>query len=197
MSGIESIMKSAEKLFSKKSFTAVSMGEIALEAGISKANIYHHFDSKEDLYQKILLRCQNNSFSDVLEAEKHPGTYIDKIKFFMHTRMEDMLSNPQPYTLLLREISDLSGSRGNSYDQNLLSGAIDRVVKLIEQAQSHGEISTNVDPLIIAFQLMAPNFMYILFEQILSERIGHIDPKQTKQFCELLANNLLNGIAQS
>ncbi|MHB8850409.1 MAG: helix-turn-helix domain-containing protein, partial [Acidithiobacillus ferriphilus] len=48
--GRQRILAAAEKLFSDKAFDAVSMNAIALQAGISKANIYHYFPNKDALY---------------------------------------------------------------------------------------------------------------------------------------------------
>ena len=40
------ILEAAERLFAQQGYDGVSMRTIAREAGVSKANIYHHFDSK-------------------------------------------------------------------------------------------------------------------------------------------------------
>jgi len=54
-----SILDVAELLFSQKGFKATSISDIAKSAGGSKANIYHHFKSKEHLYQRVLeLACE-------------------------------------------------------------------------------------------------------------------------------------------
>ena len=44
-----SILDAAVRLFSESGYDGVSMRRIAEEAGVSKANIYHHFASKEAL----------------------------------------------------------------------------------------------------------------------------------------------------
>lgn len=49
----EDITKAALSLFAEKGFAATSMNEIAEKAGVAKSLIYHHFSSKEELWQKI------------------------------------------------------------------------------------------------------------------------------------------------
>ena len=44
------ILKTAFKLFLKKSFREVTMKEIVKETGLSKGAFYHYFDSKEQLF---------------------------------------------------------------------------------------------------------------------------------------------------
>ena len=51
---IERILEAAESLFSERGFDAVSMSDIAAAAGVCKANVFHHFTSKNELYIAVL-----------------------------------------------------------------------------------------------------------------------------------------------
>jgi len=48
------ILKVASKLFSEFGFLGVSMREIAKRVGITKAALYHHFKSKNEIYFRVL-----------------------------------------------------------------------------------------------------------------------------------------------
>lgn len=48
------ILKSAAKVFSEQGFDRASMTQLARECGISKANIYHYYDSKDAILFDIL-----------------------------------------------------------------------------------------------------------------------------------------------
>lgn len=48
------IIKVAGDLFMDKGFQATSTREIALKAGITQPNLYHHFKTKEDIYIAVL-----------------------------------------------------------------------------------------------------------------------------------------------
>ena len=50
----EAILESALEVFAKRGYHASSIDDIARAAGISKALIYEHFGSKEDLYLRLL-----------------------------------------------------------------------------------------------------------------------------------------------
>ena len=50
----EQILKSAAKVFATEGFDRASMAQLARECGISKANIYHYYDSKDALLFDIL-----------------------------------------------------------------------------------------------------------------------------------------------
>ncbi|MEI9907431.1 MAG: helix-turn-helix domain-containing protein [Actinomycetota bacterium] len=47
-------MATAAELFSTKGFAETSMADLAEQLGISKAAIYHHFESKESIFQTLL-----------------------------------------------------------------------------------------------------------------------------------------------
>ena len=48
------ILKSAARVFAKEGFDRASMTQLARECGISKANIYHYYDSKDAILFDIL-----------------------------------------------------------------------------------------------------------------------------------------------
>src|SRR2546427_6554473 len=53
----DAILDAAERRFAERGFSAVSMREIATEAGLkNQASLYHHFKNKRALYEAVLNR---------------------------------------------------------------------------------------------------------------------------------------------
>jgi AcrR family transcriptional regulator len=50
----EQIIGAATRAFARSGFAATNLDDIAAEAGISRAILYRHFESKADLYQAVL-----------------------------------------------------------------------------------------------------------------------------------------------
>lgn len=50
----EQIITAATRAFAKAGFAATNLDDIAAEAGVSRAILYRHFESKTDLYQAVL-----------------------------------------------------------------------------------------------------------------------------------------------
>lgn len=50
----EQIQRAAAKAFAREGFVATSIDDVASEAGITRAIVYRHFDSKESLYRSVL-----------------------------------------------------------------------------------------------------------------------------------------------
>ena len=48
------ILHAAADLFNQRGYAAVSLGEIAAAVGVTKAALYHHYPSKDDLYTAVM-----------------------------------------------------------------------------------------------------------------------------------------------
>ncbi|QHO74823.1 TetR family transcriptional regulator [Bradyrhizobium sp. CCBAU 051011] len=55
---IEGVLGAAQRLFMTRGFDAVSIDEIAAAAGIAKGGFYHHFSSKQSVFEAVLDRVQ-------------------------------------------------------------------------------------------------------------------------------------------
>ncbi len=75
------ILKVAQNLITQKSYSAVSISEIADRVGITKSSIYHFFKNKESLYAQVIISYIENSISiySFKENEK-PSRRILEIK---------------------------------------------------------------------------------------------------------------------
>lgn len=66
------ILKSAARVFAQEGFDRASMSQLARECGISKANIYHYYDSKDailfDILDSYLLQLRDQICGLDLEA---------------------------------------------------------------------------------------------------------------------------------
>jgi AcrR family transcriptional regulator len=67
------ILDSALSVFAERGYHASSIDDIAREGGISKALIYEHFASKQDLYAELLEQHAGELFSALAEAISEAG----------------------------------------------------------------------------------------------------------------------------
>ena len=68
-----SIREAAKRAFLAAGFGAVSMDAIAREAGVSKATVYAHFSSKEELFGAVIGGECERHFADFSAGELDPG----------------------------------------------------------------------------------------------------------------------------
>jgi AcrR family transcriptional regulator len=66
------ILDSARGLFTDKGFEGASIDDIAAAAGVAKGAVYHHFESKEALFERVLEGVQ----ADLAAASPPPGFQV-------------------------------------------------------------------------------------------------------------------------
>jgi AcrR family transcriptional regulator len=69
----ESILDAANEVFGEHGFEHVRIDDVAAAAGISKALIYEHFESKQDLYSELMNRAAIDLLRVLVEAASAPG----------------------------------------------------------------------------------------------------------------------------
>lgn len=80
----DEILQLAARLFYERDFNSVGMRQIADEAGVRGASLYHHFRSKEEMLYFIVLEVTRDFISDALvhieqndEFERRLGNLVE------------------------------------------------------------------------------------------------------------------------
>lgn len=73
------ILDSANKMFTSKGFNGTSVGEIAKEAGLSKASLYYYYVSKDEILYELIKRTLIHSKSYLSEALSGSSEITDDI----------------------------------------------------------------------------------------------------------------------
>ncbi|HYF82911.1 MAG TPA: TetR/AcrR family transcriptional regulator [Clostridia bacterium] len=77
---LKRLLEKSEELFWNYGYNAVSVDQIAAEAGISKMTIYKHFHSKEDLFIEIMKNSIDYHMDKIKEIIKEKYHTIEKIE---------------------------------------------------------------------------------------------------------------------
>ncbi len=202
MESTEIILNKAEKLFANSGFGSVSMTNIANACKMSKANLYHHFSSKEDLYTQILIRAQKNTQNILEKTKVITVTYIEKIEFFIKEHLNKMLKDPIKYKLLAREFSDLGLSSTAIPNRaipsvGLMEQNLSQIVDLIDQAKKNKEIIENTESRLLAYQLLSPNLTYITHQNLIDSVFKGLGPSSNDDFSKTMTTNLLRGVMRN
>jgi len=72
------VLRSAEELFKKLGFRAVTMELVAREANVAKATLYSYFKNKDELYLAVCARMARILRGAVEEALMQPDTPLDE-----------------------------------------------------------------------------------------------------------------------
>ena len=78
----EMMLAAAQRLFAEAGYEAVSMDLVAKTAGVSKATLYAHFDSKENLFAEILEAENGHAGDEDWIPERFEGDAADVLRRF-------------------------------------------------------------------------------------------------------------------
>ncbi len=139
---IDSLTDVALRVFARKGYDGASMDDVAAEAGITKASIYHHVSGKEELLARGFNRALDALFAIFEEPDAAAGTPSARLRYIVRRVAETTTRHLADVTVLFR-------ARGNSeVEREALERRrrFDRTVaELIVQAQQAGEVRADLD----------------------------------------------------
>lgn len=193
-SGAGKILDTAERLFAKKGFDSVSMNEIARVAGASKANIFHHFSSKNDLYIAVVRRCMSECAEEITCAMNGGGGFEGQLKALARAHLERLFIRERVTRLISRGLLEGGESMGRDLAEKVLGDHFGKLVNLIIGGGETGQLRPGADPAMAAILLVSANLFY--FEsRSLFRHFPYVDFGDDKdRYSQKLMDILLNGI---
>ncbi|MGO4680352.1 TetR/AcrR family transcriptional regulator [Microbacterium sp. 2MCAF23] len=137
------VLEIAVRLFNEQGYDATSVSSLATALGLSKAALYHHFTSKEQILE-IALDDALGGLESVLDgALADEGTAATRLVTVIAGAVRVLTSKLPQVTLLLRvhgnsEIERAALERRRIFDQ--------RVAHLVGQAQQEGALRRDIRP---------------------------------------------------
>lgn len=104
---VDTIVRTAAKLFSTRGYLATSMNDIAFKAKISKGAIYHYFQRKDDILNFITLNYVQfdvNELENELQSIKDPR---ERIRFIITRHIRHYATYPNEAKVLFNEAYNL------------------------------------------------------------------------------------------
>jgi AcrR family transcriptional regulator len=134
-----SIIDAAEKVFAEKSFSKVSMRDIAREAGISPALIYRHFPDQQHLFVEAFLRGTKRlieEFTELLSRNKTPYVEGAADTFIAYLTDHEQYFKMMTHFMLEGTVHEGLLDQLNSIERSML----DQFDKLFEKAGARHNI---------------------------------------------------------
>lgn len=183
----EKILNSAVNLFSKNNYHAVSMNQIAEDADLSKGTLYWHFDSKEELFSKILIRGIDyfkKRFREILNSEQKTEDKIySLVEIVVNTFSENMnliilFKNNSP--IITQELEDKKFQH---------QGFLDIISQIIEEGIKRGAITAKK-----ANELSLMVLSILFSDQIIRMLRNNSSQKQIQKTIDFIYDFIMYGI---
>lgn len=151
----DALVSSVNRLLCEKGYEAMTIDEVAAEAGIAKASLYKHFESKEELAAAAMIRVIDQALELCarLEQDATLGPH-ERLVGAARWAAQEQIAGRMP--ALPSQNSALRAALASH------RGYIDRLVELserlgawIEAAQREGRIDPELPPIVVLYTLFA------------------------------------------
>jgi len=192
--GCAEILAAATDLFGEAGFDAASISAIAQRAETSKANVFHHFGSKEALYLAVM-RNACNEFAEAFAELDEPGVELQaRLGAFMRRDIELMHERPDQAHLIMREVLESGPRRGRTLAGEVFQGHFTRIVALFAEGQRAGVVADDVPPAVAAVMTLACNVFLFQSKEVLHHMPGVDFAADPERYAALASRVLLDGV---
>nr|WP_274637481.1 TetR/AcrR family transcriptional regulator [Microbacterium bovistercoris] len=138
----DQILAVAVAAFIEQGYDATSVAQLAERLGVSKAAMYHHFDSKEELLSLALEQALGGLEAVLATPDATSGTATERLGAVLRGAVQVLVAQLPAVTLLLRvrgnsDVERAALGRRRAFDQ--------RVTALVRAAQDEGSVRADVD----------------------------------------------------
>jgi TetR/AcrR family transcriptional regulator len=160
------ILDAARSLFAEHGFDAVSMNAIAEAASVSKANIFHHFKSKDDLYLAVLKTACAASCDQIERFGRGDGPFEARLERYADEHLGHILDNEQITRLIERDLLENGSQRGRQFAEQVFGQNFGRLVEILREGQKRGELRADIDPALVALMVIGTNITFFQAREV-------------------------------
>ncbi len=192
---VERIVQAAADLFSRHGYNGVSINAIAEAAGTSKANVFHHFRNKDELYVAVLRHVSRPSREMLVSLMDDDSDALARLQAFAVAHMDNLQQEADTARLIMRETLDpVQGEKSSLLTSEGFAENFSILVRIIRDGQHTGTLRADFDPATLATVLVGMNVFFTISRDGLSH-FPEVDfAHNPGLFSERLLDLLFNGI---
>ena len=186
----ERIMETALELFAEKGYLGTSMNDIAKQLGFTKAALYKHYTSKQEILNRIVERMNEMDYERAKQFEMPEGNLTEIVAAYQKTPIEKVRAyskaqflhwTEEEFSSRFRKMLTLEQYRdpemAQLYQKYLATGPVDYMAAIFRGLTDSEEAAEH-----LALEFYGP--MFLLYsvsdsgaeqEQVLSLLDAHID----------------------
>jgi len=192
----ERILTTAEEVFGEKGFAAARMSDIARRAEVNQALIHYYFQSKEKLYQEVLLRLFNRWQVHVNSMGWQKDDPESELRKYIRAHYQFQCEYPNLYKIFQWELLGSSGILKDYVTEFWVKDIEDRV-QIIRRWKQLGLVNERVDgkPFLFMMWGIMHQFYYRNREEMADVlgRDGELEALQ-EEIVEQITEFILYGI---
>jgi AcrR family transcriptional regulator len=182
------ILDAAATLLVRFGYDKTTISDIAQEAGISKGAIYLHYNSREELFQALIMReiaRYGRKFMEEIEADPEGGTLIG---MYRHT-LEQLPRYPVTQAVLARDKRVL-GDMLRKLDPNIYLSSMNFRAEFIRRMQAAGLVRSDLNPQVAAYILSMISIGFVTIDEFIPKEHAPSLEDQVNTLSALLSSGL-------
>lgn len=189
----EQILDVAQRLFAERGFDGVSIADIAREGRVSKANIFHHFESKDGLYFAVIAGVVARA-PDLAPLEEGDLDVVTRFQEMAAVELREATKDERGMRLILQEIISGNPLRSRILAKDIFSDNFTRLVERIRAEQGKGTFRGDVDPTLAATALRSATAFFVLSRDVLRHLPGVTFADDPERYARETMALILNGL---
>jgi TetR/AcrR family transcriptional regulator len=150
----ECILDAATELFAERGYHGTSMADLAEKVGLRKPSLFHHFATKDALYNAVFERLIEQLGGIIMSEAQTEGTFVVRLDRMTEAIVTALGVQASAASLCIREMMDWSPFARGRFRDTLLP-VLQAAEKFVQDGQAAGEFVSNVDARHVVLSVMA------------------------------------------
>jgi AcrR family transcriptional regulator len=190
------ILRAARELFLSKGFNGSNLRDIAREANVSMGGIYHHFGSKEEIYDALLPATELAQQMPRIAALFRAPEFPENLSMIGREIFRLVRAHRDDFKLVYIDILEFQGRKVKPMI-DALHGAFARTSSGLLSKQTEKGRVVDVHPAVVTRSIVTL-FLHFYLEEVmlqnsLAEEIGLTEEEIGDQMAELLLHGIFQG----
>jgi TetR/AcrR family transcriptional regulator len=193
--GARQILDAALEVFAAHGYEGASIHAIAQRAGVSKANVFHHFASKEQLYLAVLRNASRSWGEDLAHVPAIPGGFPAQLQAMIHRTLQHLMRENAQSRVVLREMLENGALRGRQLSEEVFADNFEIETEIFRRAQADGNLRSGVDPVLAWMMTMAVCAFFFQTRDVMRFNPAYPYAESPDRYARDVCDALLHGIA--
>lgn len=193
--GARQILAAALEIFAAHGYEGASIHAIASRAGVSKANVFHHFTSKEQLYMAVLRTASESWNEELVSVSATPGDFPTRLRAMIHGVLQHLTRESDQSRVVLREMLENGALRGRKLSEEVLADSFQNETAIFRRAQADGELRTGVDPVLAWVATLSACAFFFQTREVMRFNPDFPYADAPDDYADGISDVLLHGIA--
>jgi TetR/AcrR family transcriptional regulator len=193
--GARRIEAAARRLFAARGYAGTSMADIATAAGVSKATVFHHYRSKQTLYEALVSEAVSGFREQLIPLLDPTRDLTGSLQDFAAAHLDRLTRMQGTMRLIAREMLSGSSAASSLFVDGEMSRNFGLLVEALRRGQQLGKVRTDVDPGLAVFLLLAANWFLFQSSALLHRHPDLAVLDSTDAYAAELARLLTHGLA--